>query len=195
MNPRLQSALLRSLQLGLATVMMACSEGDHPDVDAGALDAGTDEPPAAPTSTLRLFYSPMYSAFVEGHPAELRVRLDRIHAPVVGAHFRSADPSIAEVVQDGEGAMITVKKEGKVSIEVTMEGKTGSGVLTITKYSEAEWALGEARYKRSERALVAPDGGRPHFFDGYFASYLNSHLCFERGNGAWKISAVAMRLD
>ena len=57
--------------------------------------------------------------------------------------------------------------------------------------------------KRSGGSLgiIAPEGGVVFFrvFHGpdqsHFAPYLNSHLCFEQRDGAWKISAVAMRLD
>ncbi len=31
--------------------------------------------------------------------------------------------------------------------------------------------------------------------EGHFAPYLNSHVCFEKQEGDWKISAVAIRLD
>ena len=57
--------------------------------------------------------------------------------------------------------------------------------------------------KRSAGSLgiVTPEGGAVFFTadfdpdDGYFAPYLNNHLCFERQDGEWKISAVAIRLD
>lgn len=57
--------------------------------------------------------------------------------------------------------------------------------------------------KRSAGSLgvIAPEGGTIFFADGFdpdeghFAPYLNNHLCFERQDGRWKISAVAMRLD
>jgi len=49
--------------------------------------------------------------------------------------------------------------------------------------------------------IVAP-GGDTVFFDawfepseGYFATYLNDHLCFKKRGGEWKVSAVAIRLD
>jgi hypothetical protein len=49
--------------------------------------------------------------------------------------------------------------------------------------------------------IVAP-GGDTVFFDawfepgeGYFATYLNDHLCFEKQGDEWKVSAVAIRLD
>lgn len=48
--------------------------------------------------------------------------------------------------------------------------------------------------------IITPEGHRVFFADGfdrdegYFASYLNEHLCFTREDGEWRISAVALRL-
>ncbi len=57
--------------------------------------------------------------------------------------------------------------------------------------------------KRSGGSLgiIAPQGGVIFFrvFYGpdatHFAPYLNSHLCFERRDGAWTVTAIALRLD
>lgn len=57
--------------------------------------------------------------------------------------------------------------------------------------------------KRSGGSLgiIAPQGGVVFFrvFPGadasHFAPYLNSHLCFERRDGAWTVTAIALRLD
>lgn len=57
--------------------------------------------------------------------------------------------------------------------------------------------------KRSGGSLgiIAPSGGVVFFrvFYGpdlsHFAPYLNSHLCFERRDGAWAVTAIALRLD
>lgn len=49
--------------------------------------------------------------------------------------------------------------------------------------------------------IVPPEGGIVFFRVFYgadksrFAPYLNSHLCFERRAGEWKVSAIAIRLD
>lgn len=49
--------------------------------------------------------------------------------------------------------------------------------------------------------IIPPDGGivffRTHSGSNasYFAPYYNSHLCFEARDGAWRVSAIAMRLD
>lgn len=49
--------------------------------------------------------------------------------------------------------------------------------------------------------LIHPAGGVVFFgaFRGpdasHFAPYLNSHLCFEERDGAWRVTAIAMRLD
>ncbi|HHZ09204.1 MAG TPA: hypothetical protein GX405_10555 [Rhizobiales bacterium] len=49
--------------------------------------------------------------------------------------------------------------------------------------------------------IIPPHGGTVFFRThlgpdtSYFARYYNSHLCFEEQGGAWKVSAIAMRLD
>lgn len=49
--------------------------------------------------------------------------------------------------------------------------------------------------------IITPQGGTVFFRVSYgqqtshFAPYLNSHLCFEQRDGAWRVSAIAMRLD
>lgn len=49
--------------------------------------------------------------------------------------------------------------------------------------------------------IIPPDGGTVFFHThfgpnpSYFANYYNSHLCFEERDGAWKVTAIAMRLD
>ena len=49
--------------------------------------------------------------------------------------------------------------------------------------------------------ILTPDGYTRHYRTwfgddaGYFASYLNSHICFARRGNDWKINAIAARLD
>ena len=49
--------------------------------------------------------------------------------------------------------------------------------------------------------IIPPNGGTVFFHThfgsnpSYFANYYNSHLCFEERDGAWKVTAIAMRLD
>jgi hypothetical protein len=49
--------------------------------------------------------------------------------------------------------------------------------------------------------ILTPAGGKVFFRDffgesqAYFAPYRNDHVCFERGDDGWKITAIAMRLE
>lgn len=160
MKPCTRLFLRLGLALGAAG-LVGCGESDEPGAEARspAIDAGLSEPASSSSDTLRLVFSPMYSAFVEGHPAQLPVRLDRSYGVIARAQYSSADPSIAEIAETAQGAMITVKKEGRVAIKVALDDKTGSALLTINKYSEVQWLLGETRYTRSERAVIPRDGG------------------------------------
>lgn len=155
---------LLALRLGVSVAVVGCDRSDEADFPAAGIDAGMQES-AMPVRPLRLVYDPMYAALVEGHPAQLPVTLHRSYANRQNARYSSADPSIAEVVPTTEGAMITAKKEGKVSILVELDTRRGSAVLTIKKYTEAEWLRGEARYNAPSRALSSADGGRPRAID------------------------------
>ena len=59
----------------------------------------------------------------------------------------------------------------------------------------------EQRRSAGSLGIIAPQGGVVFFrvFPGsdanHFAPYLNSHLCFEKRDGAWTVSAIALRLD
>lgn len=59
----------------------------------------------------------------------------------------------------------------------------------------------EQKRSAGTTGIIPPDGGviffRTHFGSAasHFAHYYNSHLCFEERDGAWKVSAIAMRLD
>jgi hypothetical protein len=147
--------LLVALQLCVGAALAGCAGSEDRD-STGVLDAGTQ--PALFPGTLQLTYSPMYSSFVEGHESKLPVMLDPRYRNM-GAKFSSSDPAIAVVADTPDGAMITVKREGTVKIRAALAGETGVARLVITKYTEAQWRTGQARYAKQERALNLADGG------------------------------------
>ena len=161
-NSSTRLALLLALQLAGGATFIACGGG------------GDDTPAAAPTGTtpgaatgattpagggsLALTYSPMYSAFVEGHEAKLPVMLKDASLRTKGATFTSSDTSVAVVTNTETGGMITVKKDGTTNIIATLGSDTGSAKLTVTKFTEAQWQAGKARYSKSDLALISTDG-------------------------------------
>jgi cytochrome c553 len=108
---------------------------------------------------LQLTYAPMYSAYVEGHEALVPIMFKDTSLRGKGAKFTSSDPSVATVTDNDKGGLITVKKDGTTTIRVSLDGETGAAKLTVTKFSEAQWAAGRDRYSKSELALSSPTGG------------------------------------
>jgi hypothetical protein len=138
--------------------------GADTSTDAGAA-SNSNSPPAvngADTSigdgTLQLTYSPMYSAFVPEHEAQLPVTLKDTSLRSQGAKFSSSDPTVATVSDTEDGATITVKKAGVVTIVATLDGHSGTAKLTIKPYTNAQWMTGQARFAKSELAIVPKDG-------------------------------------
>lgn len=156
-------ALLLGLQLAAGAAFVACG-GDDSDAKSDDSD-GTGKPAAGDTptanegsGTLQLTFSPMYSAFVAGHEAQLPVLLKDTSLRGKGAKFTSSDPTIAVVSDTAEGGLITVKKDGVVTIKASFEGETGSAKLTIKPYTEAQWTTGRDRYSKTELAIIPPAG-------------------------------------
>lgn len=163
MNPLNRTDWLTGLGLGVGAVLVGCGS-DAPDrtsqdASISFVDTGT----ATSSDSLVLTYSPMYSAFIEGgaHEAQVPVMLKDSSLRGVGASFSSSDPSIAAVVNTDVGALIAIKKEGFVIITARVGGTTGAAKLTITKYTEAQWQAGRARFAKSELAIVPGTPGGP----------------------------------
>ena len=167
MNSSARLALFLGLQLAAGAAFLACgSDGGDAKTDGttgGTTNTGSTTTGATATDngsgTLQLTYSPMYSAYVEGHEAQVPVLLKDTSLRGKGAHFTSSDPTIAVVADSADGATVTVKKDGVVTIKASLNGDTGSAKLTITKFTEEQWKTGQARYSKSDLALISPDGG------------------------------------
>jgi hypothetical protein len=154
-------ALLLGLQLAAGAAFVACGSDAEP---ADTKPAATDDPSKKPVDTgdpLELTPSPLYSAYVEGHEATVAVTLKDASLKGKGAKFTSSDPTIATVADSTDGATVTVKKDGTVTITGTLDGATGKARLTIKKFTEDQWKTGQARYSKTDRAVVDPNGGEP----------------------------------
>lgn len=171
MKSLLRLALVLSTRLAAGAALIACGSDSEPEpAPGGGDDAGTEQPSdtgdeTGQTGTLQLTYSPMYSAYVEGdmHEAQVPVMLKDPSLRGKGAKFTSSDESIAVVTDTEEGGMVTVKKDGMVTINAELDGETGQAKLIIKKYTEAQWMAGQARFSRSDLAIVpAMPGGKIH---------------------------------
>jgi hypothetical protein len=162
MNSSARLAILLGLQLSAGAGLLACggddpAEGENDDSAGERADGGTE---STGSGTLQLSYAPMYSAFIEGgaHEAQVPVTLKDTSLRGKGAKFTSSDPSIAVVTDTPEGGLVTVKKEGTVTIRAALDGDTGAAKLTITKFTEAQWMTGQARYSKMDLAISPKDG-------------------------------------
>jgi hypothetical protein len=154
--------LLLGLQLAAGAAVIGCGDGAEDELEATGRGNDTTPQSDEGNGVLRLIPSPMYSAFVEGgvYVAQVPVRFDDTSRRGKGATFTASDPSIASVVGTVEGAMVTVKKEGVVTIKAALDGDTGTAKLIIKKYTEAQLRTGQARYSKRDLAIVpAMPGG------------------------------------
>jgi hypothetical protein len=162
MNSSARFALLLGLQLTVGTTFLACGGEDSSDSSddstTGEKDGGTGTGNTS-DDTLAFRHSPIYSAFVPNHEATVPVTLKDSSLRGMGVKFTSSDPSIATVTDTASGGLVTVKKEGTVTIKASLNGETGSTKLTITKFTEEQWMAGQARYSKTEQALTNPSGG------------------------------------
>ena len=139
------------------------STGADTSRDTGVA-SNSNSPPASGANTsigdgtLQLTYSPMYSAFVPEHEAQLPVTLKDTSLRTLGAKFSSSDSTVAAVSDTADGATITVMKAGVVTIGATLDGHSGTAKLTIKQYTNAQWLAGQYRYNKSELAIVPKDG-------------------------------------
>jgi cytochrome c553 len=160
MNSSVRLAMILGLQLSVGAGLSACGGEDEPEETEGTQggsDGGASQE-TANSGTLQLSFSPMYSAFVEGHEAQVPVTLKDTSLRGKGATFTSSDTSIATVTNTDKGGMVTVKKEGTVTIRGALDGESGAAKLTITKFTEAQWEIGKMRYSKSELAIAPTDG-------------------------------------
>jgi hypothetical protein len=149
--------LLLGLCVSAGPALVACGGDDDTGSDEGTKDGGS-QGGATGNGTLQLTYAPMYSAFVEGHESQVPVLLKDTSLRGKGAKFSSSDPSIAVVSDTEQGATVTIKKEGTVTIRAELDGDTGAAKLTITKFTEDQWKLGQARFSKSDLAIVPKSG-------------------------------------
>jgi hypothetical protein len=162
MNSSTRLALILGLQIAAGAAFVACG-GDDP------AEEGTPGPTTDPktdgkvTGTLAFQSTPLYSAFVEGgmHEAKVPVILKDPSQRGKGAKFTSMDTAVATVEDTADGAMVTIKKDGSVTIKGELGEDSGNVKINIKKYTEAEWTAGQARYSKPELAIKTMGNAAP----------------------------------
>jgi hypothetical protein len=120
--------------------------------------AGTASPGAGTTSTtaglcadsqIDIGFSPMYSAFAEGHTFQVPAVVDGIKASSIT--WSASDPSMVDLTpytdKNGlSGVLVTTRKAGTVDIIATAGTLCGKSNLTISAATADDWMIGSARY-------------------------------------------------
>ena len=93
------------------------------------------------------------------------------------------------------------REHWRIAAAVDRDGVEGLSVRDWPKAYQMVPVSPEQKRSGGSLGIIHPDGGVVFFraFLGpdtsHFAPYLNSHICFEKGDGGWKVTAMALRLD
>jgi hypothetical protein len=152
---------VRCVVASASSLMLACGSAQ-----------GTEEPPPEP-NTLKLSFSPMYSAYDGVRVYQLPVTLepaaydpnstDPVELSSVRWKVDAKYASQQEYPDLPGGVLLTTKASGKTIVTAEARSKSGrrlqgTAVLNITKAEAAEWDLGEARYNNNVPIEIAdPD--------------------------------------
>lgn len=104
------------------------------------------------------------------------------------------------VALDGKLRFID-REHWRIAADVDPDGVEGLPVGDWPKPYQMVPVSPEQKRSGGSLGIIHPAGGVVFFgtFRGpdasHFAPYLNSHLCFEERDGAWRVTAIAMRLD
>jgi hypothetical protein len=163
MNSSTRLALLLGLQVAAGAAFLACGGDDKDPAPATGGSGGDGGTPTASTDNggLAFVTTPLYSAYVPSHEAQVPIVIKDASRRKMGAKFTSKDPSIATVVDTDDGALVTVKKDGKVVISGSLEGDTGNVTINIKAYTDEQWTTGSNRFSKTDLAIMPKDGSAP----------------------------------
>ena len=139
--------LLAALSFAALGAYVGCGGGGG----GGAGDdeqAGGDTPGGSTgqTGDLEIAFNPMYSGFDGVHEYRIPVKA----LGVKNVTFTASNPALVSIEKTSEGAMITTKGPGEVTITGSAGGLRGTAKLTITKYTPEQWEAGKGRYTNGE---------------------------------------------
>lgn len=132
-----------------AVVLAACSSSSSSNVTGGGDSSAESSVACADTTTLKVLFSPMYSAFVTDNDKHT-FQVPAITTGVTGtATWTASDPSAVDFTPDPTtgGTLITIKSAAaSVTITAQIGTSCGTSVLHVTPALEADWQRGNARY-------------------------------------------------
>ena len=137
--------------VGLALLGTACGKSSTPSTGGG----GT----SCTTSSLKIAFSPMYSAFDGTHHFQIPALVEAVDPSTVT--WSASDSSMVAIAPDATtgGAMITTQKAGTVNIIATAGTLCGTSALNITSATSDDWEAGSARYNDGVVLTTVPRGG------------------------------------
>lgn len=141
------------LQLAAATYL-GCGSDSKDDADDDSQETPNNND--AENDTLRVVFTPMFSAYIPGHDSKLPVIVDgKTGADVT---FTVADTSIADVEKTADGAMLLIRKAGTTTVVAKAGNETGRAKLTVTAFTAEEWEAGNTRYNNGTGLGLAEAG-------------------------------------
>ena len=141
--------LLTALSFAALGAYIGCGGGGGGG--GGGDEGGGDEPGGTVnTGDLEIAFNPMYSGFDGVH--EYRVPVKALG--VKNVTFTASNPALVAIEKTSDGAILTTKGAGEVTITGTAGGLKGTAKLTITKYTPEQWEAGKVRYTEGERFVI-----------------------------------------
>ncbi len=142
---------------------VACSSssstpaGNDNGGDGGGTGTTTQGQCANPS--LKLAFSPMYSAFDGTHTFQVPVIVSGLTGTNVT--WSASDTTMVAIAPDPTtgGAMLTTQKAGTVDIIASAGGLCGKSTLTITATTAAQWDTGNTRYNNGNVINIGGGGG------------------------------------
>jgi cytochrome c553 len=163
----MRTSLIATALLAAAGVVYGCgsdtedSPSDTSSTGTNIPDGGTGSTSTGSGAALKVAFSPMYSAFDGVHEFKLPVIVDEEGG--AAAKFEASDPSYVDIDKTAEGAMLTMRKSGEVTITATLGDRKGTAKLSIAKASPGDYDLGKMRYNNGLNAFanIDRDAGAP----------------------------------
>ncbi|HEY1693873.1 MAG TPA: hypothetical protein VGG39_17015 [Polyangiaceae bacterium] len=170
--------------VGVSGALAACSSSNSGSGGFGG-DASTGGEGGSAGScanpTVPIIFSPMYSAYVPGATLGEKFQIPAVTDDGNSATWSASDPSQVNLQDQSfdvggdtqQGTLITIAgtgdSQGHVTIYATeSDGSCGAAVLTITKNTDSDYTIGQARYNNGNNLVLRPlDGGRPEGGGGF----------------------------
>lgn len=115
----------------------------------GCGDSGGGGAAAKKPEAFNVFPKSIYTGFDGQHTYKapvIAVSKEGVPITTGGVTWTLADPSLADVAVEAQGATLTAKKSGETTLTANMSGQTFTATVKIYAYTAAAYAEGEHRY-------------------------------------------------